>query len=494
MTSPLECHLCLIRRTLLSCSYTNPELFRQSSMYWSRKHSLPFLLLVLCASNSAQSCLQCDRVVVFIHDEFFLSQKVLSVQEKKDLRDVIDHGYVTFKEASWPYQGVIGPTTLYRARTEYHSEFKRFWQSERGKNSIHLDMMTILSKGLTILQKHLARFFKEGKNRNHLQCVLYQTVMNCDTCLYEQRTCLSATPPLDCADHHVEAEEGDQVVLDCFLPWHSLITEPKDYHYSWSNSSHTVTSEDEFQVLVVTPDSNVVLNQLTLADQGVYRCLLQGRSGTVFSRTRFTLNVSALPLTTPRPVLTLPVVPQRVDGVKLHPHTLTITLGFISGLSLAASLTILITLGRLMVKRQSNRMEKGRSGGEEREEEERLELMIEKGRRGGEEGERVELMIEKGRRGGEEGEEGERLELMIEKGRRGGEEGEEEERLELMIEKGRSGGEEGEEREEGERVELMIEKGRSGGEEGERLELMIEKGRRGGEEGERLELMTLVAE
>ncbi|KAL2086268.1 hypothetical protein ACEWY4_017327 [Coilia grayii] len=484
MTSPLECHLCLIRSTLLFCSHTNPELFRQSSMYWSRKHSLPILLLVLCASNSAQSCLQCDRVVVFIHDEFFLSQKGLSVQEKKDLRDVINHGYVTFKEASWPYQGVIGPTTLYRARTEYHSEFKRFWQSERGKNSIHLDMMTILSKGLTILQKHLARFFKEG--------VLYQTVMNCDTCLYEQRTCLSATPPLDCADHHVEAEEGDQVVLDCFLPWHSLITEPKDYHYSWSNSSHTVTSEDEFQVLVVTPDSNVVLNQLTLAEQGVYRCLLQGRSGTVFSRTRFTLNVSALPLTTPRPVLTLPVVPQRVDGVKLHPHTLTIALGLISGLSLAASLTLLITLGRVMVKRQSNRMEKGRSGGEEGEEGERVELMIDKGRSGGEEGEegeRVELMIEKGRRGGEEEE---RVELMIEKGRRGGEEGEEEERVELMIEKGRRGGRGGRER-----VELMIEKGRRGGEEGERLELMIEKGRRGGEEGEeeeRLELVTLVAE
>ncbi|XP_048100431.1 izumo sperm-egg fusion protein 1 isoform X2 [Alosa alosa] len=278
------------------------------------KFSPPILLLLLYSSPVVQTCLQCDRVVVYIHEDFLVSQKDLTIQEQKDLQNIIDHGYVTFQEASKQYHGVIDPTTLYRARTEYHSEFDRYWQDKRG--------------GLC-------------PNKCGL---LYQIVMNCDSCKYEQRTCPSATPPKDCGDHHLEAEEGDEVVLDCFLSWHSLVTGHKDYHYSWRPGLQNVTPGDEFQVLVVTPDSNIILNQLVVAEQGVYLCLLQDNNGTVYSRTSFTLTVSTLPLTTPRPIMTLPSVPKRRDGVMLYPDTLLIILGLLSALSLAASLTLLIAL------------------------------------------------------------------------------------------------------------------------------------------------------
>lgn len=48
-------------------------------------------------------------------------------------------------------------------------------------------------------------------------------------------------------------------------------------------------SENNFKVLVVTEDSSVVLNQLEVNEQGIYRCTLQDREGTVLSQATFLL-------------------------------------------------------------------------------------------------------------------------------------------------------------------------------------------------------------
>lgn len=37
-----------------------------------------------------------------------------------------------------------------------------------------------------------------------------------------------------CPEHPVQAEEGDQAVLNCFLPWHRLLLGRPEYHYSWA--------------------------------------------------------------------------------------------------------------------------------------------------------------------------------------------------------------------------------------------------------------------
>lgn len=37
-----------------------------------------------------------------------------------------------------------------------------------------------------------------------------------------------------CPDYPVQAEEGGQAVLNCFLPWHRLLMGRPEYHYSWA--------------------------------------------------------------------------------------------------------------------------------------------------------------------------------------------------------------------------------------------------------------------
>ena len=35
-------------------------------------------------------------------------------------------------------------------------------------------------------------------------------------------------------EYPVQAEEGGQAVLNCFLPWHRLLLGRPEYHYSWA--------------------------------------------------------------------------------------------------------------------------------------------------------------------------------------------------------------------------------------------------------------------
>lgn len=48
-------------------------------------------------------------------------------------------------------------------------------------------------------------------------------------------------------------------------------------------------NETNFKVLVVTRDSSVVLNQLHVDEQGIYRCSLQGQNGDAFYQITFHL-------------------------------------------------------------------------------------------------------------------------------------------------------------------------------------------------------------
>lgn len=41
-------------------------------------------------------------------------------------------------------------------------------------------------------------------------------------------------PPPPSPEYPVQAEEGGQAVLDCFLPWHRLLLGRPEYHYSWA--------------------------------------------------------------------------------------------------------------------------------------------------------------------------------------------------------------------------------------------------------------------
>lgn len=293
----------------------------------------------------------------------------MTVHEQIELKEIIEHAYVNYREVSTSFRGVIDPTTLYRARTEYQSEFKRHWKEHR-TGSLQWDMINIVEKGKRILQKHLELFVTQGLCPN--KCGLfYQRVMNCTSCQYGLFTCLSATPPLDCGEHHLEADEGEGVVLDCFLPWHTLVVGQTEYHYSWlpaKNLSH----EGEYEELVVTEDSKIVLNQLRVSEQGVYRCLLQDQKATTLSRIYFNLKVNPLPSTTPRLFMTLSPLPVGYDFTpsSLHRNSVLIMVILLTVLSITGSLVIIMYFGVTMKRQEERDSRRG-----DREDAENIELM-----------------------------------------------------------------------------------------------------------------------
>ncbi|KAA0713807.1 hypothetical protein E1301_Tti015556 [Triplophysa tibetana] len=324
--------------------------------------------LILDSWSSVRSCLQCDQVVRYIHEDF-LSSVPMTVSDQMELKEIIEHAYINYRETSRSFRGVIDPTTLYRARTEYQSEFKRHWKEHR-TGSLQWIMINIVEKGRRILQKHLELFVTQGLCPN--KCGLfYQRVMNCTSCQYGLFTCLSATPPIDCGEHHLEADEGVGVVLDCFLPWHTLVVGQTEYYYSWlpaKNLSH----KGEYEELVVTEDSKIVLNQLRVNEQGVYRCLLQDQKKTTLSRIYFYLKVNPLPSTTPRLMVTLPPLPVGYDLTppSLHRNSVLIMVILLTVLSITGSLVIIMHLG-VTIKRQKER--DSRRG--ERQDADNIELM-----------------------------------------------------------------------------------------------------------------------
>ncbi|RXN05986.1 izumo sperm-egg fusion 1 [Labeo rohita] len=119
-------------------------------------------LLILGSCPRVSCCLQCDQVVRYVHEDFLSSVKGITVRDQIELKQIIEHAYVNFRDTSRLSRGVIDPTTLYRARTEYQSEFKRHWKEDR-TGSIQWDMINILEKGKRILQKHLEIFVAQVK-------------------------------------------------------------------------------------------------------------------------------------------------------------------------------------------------------------------------------------------------------------------------------------------------------------------------------------------
>uniref|UniRef100_A0A9J8D1I3 Ig-like domain-containing protein n=1 Tax=Cyprinus carpio carpio TaxID=630221 RepID=A0A9J8D1I3_CYPCA len=329
-------------------------------------------LLILSSCLSVKSCLQCDQVVVYVHEDFLSTVKGITVRDQIELKQIIEHAYINYRYTSRRFHGVIDPTTLYRARTEYQSEFKRHWKEDR-TDSVQWDMINIVEKGKKILQKHLEIFAAHGLCPN--KCgLLYQRVMNCTSCQYGLFMCQSAMPPLDCGEHHLEADEGEEVVLDCFLPWHALVVGQNEYQYSWHPGEKNLSDDGEYEALVVTEESKIVLNQLKVNEEGMYRCRLQDQKGTTLSRMYFELKVNPLPSTTPRLIVALPSLPSGYDATLhgLQRSSFIIIVILLTVLSITGSLVIIVNL-RVTMKWQEEERDSRRGG--EGEDVENLELV-----------------------------------------------------------------------------------------------------------------------
>ncbi|XP_062272657.1 izumo sperm-egg fusion protein 1 [Scomber scombrus] len=306
---------------------------------------LLMLVSLLCCVPAAKGCLQCDRRIRLLHEDFILSDP--SVNNQIELKKICDYAYVTYRETSQKRKGVIDPTTLYRARTEYQSEFDRFLKTQH-TGSITFEATQIMEKGRKILEKHLDAFIHDGLCPN--KCgLLNRRVMDCISCRYKIYICPSPTGQQDCGEYPVQAEEGGQAVLNCFLPWHRLLLGTPEYHYSWApgEPGTKTLAESDLKALVVTADSSVVLNQLHLDEQGTYRCSLQGRNGTNFYQVTFLLTVTRLPAQTHRHFITLPSPPpgDNYSPFQTTEDLLVPVIAVVSALSVAASMGLTVVLG-----------------------------------------------------------------------------------------------------------------------------------------------------
>ncbi|XP_030273266.1 izumo sperm-egg fusion protein 1 isoform X3 [Sparus aurata] len=281
---------------------------------------LLMLVSLLCCVPAAKACLQCDRKIRLLHEDFILSAS--TVDNQIELKKICDHAYVTYKETSQERKGVIGSVTF--------------------------EAIQIMEKGRKILEKHLDTFIRDGLCPN--KCgILKRRVMDCFSCRYRIYICPSPSGQQDCSEYPVLAEEGGQALLNCFLPWHRLLLGKTEYHYSWAPGEPGAKklNESDFSALVVTDDSSVVLNQLHVDEQGTYRCSLQNRNGIVFYRATFLLTVAPVPDQTHRPVITLPPLPHGDDQSPFQPTEalLVPVIAMVTALSLAASVGITAVLG-----------------------------------------------------------------------------------------------------------------------------------------------------
>ncbi|KAM4577088.1 izumo sperm-egg fusion protein 1 [Odontesthes bonariensis] len=301
------------------------------------------LVSLLCCVSAARACLQCDHTVRLLHEDFILAAP--TVTDQIEMKMICDHAYVTYRETSLERKGVIDPTTLYRVRTEYQNEFDRFWKMEI-TGSLTFETIQIMEKGRKILEKHLDVFIRDELCPN--KCgLLKRRVMDCFSCQYKMYICPSG--PQDCGEYPVQAEEGGQAVLNCFLPWHRLLSGRPEYYYSWAPGAPGTNKVDEsdFRALVVTHDSSVVLNQLHVDEQGTYRCSLKDLNGTIFSRFTFLLTVAPFPRQTHRPFGTLPSLPHgdNYSPFQSTEDLLVPVITMVTALSLTASAGLMVVLG-----------------------------------------------------------------------------------------------------------------------------------------------------
>uniref|UniRef100_A0AAV2MNX0 Ig-like domain-containing protein n=1 Tax=Knipowitschia caucasica TaxID=637954 RepID=A0AAV2MNX0_KNICA len=303
------------------------------------------LLLLLNAVPAVRACLQCDRTISLMHDNYILSLPDAIVQAT--FMNIINGGHDAFRETSLSHKGVIDLTTLYRARTEYQSEFNRFTQTTTGTL---FEAIQIMEKGKNILKKHLEIFIVDGLCPN--KCgLLVQRVVDCMSCRQRTYNCPSPTGRQDCGENRIEAEEGGQAMLDCFLPWHRLLIGKPEYYFSWAPASDTKETR-EFQTLVVTRDSFVVLNQLHVDESGTYQCLLQNQTGTLFYKVTFILSVTAVPIQIPKPPVALPVPALHSGHNDERRAALVVVVSVITALSLVACLGLTVVLRSVLLQRK----------------------------------------------------------------------------------------------------------------------------------------------
>ncbi|XP_049619551.1 izumo sperm-egg fusion protein 1 isoform X3 [Syngnathus scovelli] len=291
---------------------------------------------------TTEACLKC---VPEVNDKF---ETISDTPGKKATISGLNEQYKK-KTHLW---GVIDPTSLYKAKTLYFNEFDMIKKTAvQGVDQF----APLVSKWVDILEKHINKSNIPEELCPNMCGLLQRRVMDCKTCKYKIHSCPSLTGKVDCGEYKIQAVERDQVLLDCFQQWHSLMIGRA--FYIWTNGTKVIkgdSDETSSTLRSFSDDSKLVLNQIRLSDKGTYRCTLKN-SRTVFFRTVMHVTVIKGPIETQPPNVTMPTLLSEDTEIVFQSSSsvsLVLLMAVITALCLAGSLILIVAIGKRIIQKR----------------------------------------------------------------------------------------------------------------------------------------------
>lgn len=102
----------------VSEAFTGAKVTHSAAGKLSCRGKMPLMLVsLLCCVTAARACLQCDRSIRMMHEDFILSAPTL--RDQLDLQSICDQAYVTYIETSQERKGVIGEIKKLLSRSSF---------------------------------------------------------------------------------------------------------------------------------------------------------------------------------------------------------------------------------------------------------------------------------------------------------------------------------------------------------------------------------------
>ncbi|KAM8865373.1 izumo sperm-egg fusion protein 1 [Synchiropus picturatus] len=231
---------------------------------------LLILVPLICCVSATSACLQCNEEVRNQHENYILLAP--SLEEQLSLKQIMDEVYGRYEKTSMKWNGVIARGTLFRVREEYRNEFNKFLKKQGGEFQIG-QFIQVVERANEILNQHM-----RNTELCFNQCgILRRRVMDCVKCRWIVHECPSPTGSVDCGVTQLKAMDGEFAKIDCNQPWHNFVFGSLVYDFSFAPG----TTRD-FTPLRRQSKPSVVLNMISVRNQGTYRCSLQNENQTIY--------------------------------------------------------------------------------------------------------------------------------------------------------------------------------------------------------------------
>ncbi|XP_072106053.1 izumo sperm-egg fusion protein 1-like [Mobula birostris] len=142
---------------------------------------------------------------------------------------------------------------------------------------------------------------------------------------------------INCGVMEVTVGENDELLLDCFQPWHQLTTNFKSYIFA--KAPLGTRSHWHFETMVETQESSLEFLRVQKEHEKTYHCVVMGNEGKNIARTLYDVHVGD-----PIPEATEPTFTRPSLGTELLPATTRAPLQSerLSALNLGSILAIVV--------------------------------------------------------------------------------------------------------------------------------------------------------